>query len=511
MSRIRISPPVATVYPGDRQLFTAQATPPPAMWKDVSDSGDIKSDFSLEVDGAGSQTSANAGHRLHSGIGTVEFTIDDQCRPTSSGFFQFAGFVHEQTGFDYSYFVVISATTLEVKDEGAITIFSQPYTPTSGDVFRLELVAGFRLYRNGALLHQRLNLPTLVVFPHFYSVFIGEPTASAPTRVPQPRLIGDWRLAPQVTWTTPAHGTLTPISGSTQAEYSGGTTPGTYAVTGAIEPAADAGGVQKGTATVIIPPLQILGPTEVTLDPGQSVRFKTNYDAAQTLDLLSWAVISGGGSFSQGEFTAPTAPGTTLVRATCAINKQVANITVTVPALITTPISAAAPGDIVEFATNLADPPTWTASDGLINNAGIWRAPQGTDRTVRITATAGSNTATRDMLIVPKFPYSDFSLPVTWDRNRDVLIAMSADRKNRITRDKAPPYDSYPIKLTSRSLTESNAVDGFFDQQGFGKPFILEDKARGLRKVGWFDSKIAHEARDECDIDLAFQFLEARL
>jgi hypothetical protein len=39
----------------------------------------------------------------------------------------------------------------------------------------------------------------------------------------------------------------------------------------------------------------------------------------------------------------------------------------------------------------------------------------------------------------------------------------------------------------------------------------LKDKVRGIRKVGWFDSPIRHEARDECDIDLSFQFPEARI
>jgi hypothetical protein len=88
---------------------------------------------------------------------------------------------------------------------------------------------------------------------------------------------------------------------------------------------------------------------------------------------------------------------------------------------------------------------------------------------------------------------------------------MSEDRTRRITREKATPYDSYPVKLTSRTLADCNAVDAFFDAQGYGKLFILEDKVRGIRKVGWFDSSIRREARDECSIDLAFQFLEARL
>jgi hypothetical protein len=279
-------------------------------------------------------------------------------------------------------------------------------------------------------------------------------------------------------------------------------------VTGAVEPSADASGVQRAAATVVIPPLENLGPSEVTLDPGQKVRFKTNYDRAQN-PLVTWSVISGGGSFLNGEFTAPTAPGTTLLRALATINKQVANITVTIPALVVG-VAAAAPDDVVEFTTNIADA-AWTASDGLINNAGLWRVPQGTDRKVRITATSGSSTAARDVLIIPKFPFSDPTLPVAWDRNLTALISMSEDRTSRVTRDKARPFDSYEIKFTQRSLNESNEIDAFFDAQRFGKPFILEDKVRGIRKVGWFDSPIAHEGYDTCAIDLSFRFLEAPL
>jgi len=173
--------------------------------------------------------------------------------------------------------------------------------------------------------------------------------------------------------------------------------------------------------------------------------------------------------------------------------------------------SAAAPLEQINFDTNIVSP-TWTASAGVINSGtGEWIVPSNLGQTIKITATDGVFTATRDVLIIEKFPFSDFTLPVSWDRNLLVLISKSEDRTSRITREKAPPYDSYPVRLTSRTLTDSNAVDAFFDAKGFGKPFILEDKVRNIRKVGWFDSGIRHEARDECDIDLSFQFLEARI
>jgi hypothetical protein len=148
---------------------------------------------------------------------------------------------------------------------------------------------------------------------------------------------------------------------------------------------------------------------------------------------------------------------------------------------------------------------------GINSGTGVIIFPNEIGRTVKITASNGSFTAMRDVLIIEKFPFSDFILPVTWDRNLSALVSMSEDRSSRITREKAPPFDSYQIRLASRTLTDSNAVDAFFDAKGLGTPFILEDELRGIRKVGWFDSGIRHEARDECDIDLSFQFLEARL
>jgi len=205
-------------------------------------------------------------------------------------------------------------------------------------------------------------------------------------------------------------------------------------------------------------------------------------------------------------------PGQALVDVTATIGNQVADIKFNIPPVITPPFFYAAPLETITWTTNI-NLPTWSSVPPGINSlTGLWIAPSIVGQTVKITATDfGSNNVTRDVLILDKFPFSDFSLPVSWDRNLSALVSMSEDRTSRITREKAPAYDTYPITLTSRTLADSNAVDAFFDAKGLGKPFILEDKIRGIRKVGWFDSAIRHEARDECDIDLSFQFLEARI
>lgn len=350
MSKLRIFPPIVTLYPLQRQLFTAQAVPGPAMWQAVTDSGDIKSDYSLEVDPAGSVTTGLGAHWLFSGIGTVAITIDDKCRPTSTGAIFLEGQVTDTVGALYQYTIVINTTTVKVLTEGSVEVYTESYSTISGDVFHVELFGGFRAYRNGVLMHSRLVLPTVVVYPIKYRCVISEPTAAAPTRIPQPVLTGDWRIGPVVEWAAPSHGAISYIGLAGSTEYHSGFTPGTYTLAARIESAADAGAVQATTATIIIPPLKILGPTNVVLQPGQKVRFKTNYPD----HLITWSVVSGGGSFTQGEFTAGANPGSSVIRATATVNSQAANITVTVPAVVTGAFLAAVPSEQIDFNTNIA-------------------------------------------------------------------------------------------------------------------------------------------------------------
>jgi hypothetical protein len=268
------------------------------------------------------------------------------------------------------------------------------------------------------------------------------------------------------------------------------------------------GKLQRAEATIIILALEVLGPLIRTIQPGTQVRFQTNYDVADT-DIVTWSVVSGSGSFTAGEFFVPAAPGTTVVRATS--GNQSVDLTLNIPAVITPDFGFIGPSEQIDWDTNIVSP-IWSASAGVINSGtGVWIAPASLGQTIKITATDGTFIATREVLVMRIFPLGDPTLPVTWDRNLTALISMSEDRTSRITREKAPPYDSYPIKFTQRSLQETNDVDAFFDAHGFGKLFILEDKLRGIRKVGWFDSPIRHEGQDECAIDLSFQFLEARL
>jgi hypothetical protein len=361
MPRIRIFPPVIEVYPNDRQLFTAEATPTPPLWAGVVDAL-TQADSSLIIGGAASSMSAGSGHRLFSGIGVIEFTINDLFRPSSTGLFNLTGFINDVAGFQYIFTLEIAPTTVRGLAEGGSVIYFETYSTVSGDIYRLELNAGFRLYRKSAadadfvLKHSRVGLPTQVIYPMSYAVSLIEPVITDPATIPPPHLIGDWRLAPVVTFTTPSHGSLTMTGPSTATEYFGGTVPGKYPLQGWVNSAADANAmVQRAVAIIDIPALQILGSADVRADPGQKLRFKTNYDRAQTA-LIAWSVISGDGSFTQGEYVAGSLARTSVVRATASVNSQVADIKVTVPPLITNANGhkAAKVSEQIDFDTNIA-------------------------------------------------------------------------------------------------------------------------------------------------------------
>lgn len=366
MSGLRIVPPVTRLFPGQRQLFAAESEPPPAMWRNVQNSGDIKSDFSLEVDPAGSQTEAFGAHRLVSGIGFVEWTIDDQCLPVSAGVLVFAGRITDTNLLFYDYRVEITATQIQIKDEALSTLTTISYSTVSGDKYRLEFAAGFRLSRNGAFLHQRVSLPSTVVYPVEYYAIIIEDVDTPPARIPPPHLVGKWQVSPSVNWTAPSHGSLTTTGLSDSTEYFGGTIPGTYTLTGQIEPSADATNAQRATATIIIEPLENLGSPVVVLKPGQKARFKVNYPDG----LITWSAVTGDGTFTQNEYTAALESGVSIVRASA--SGQAVNITVIVLPEITNlnGYLAAKPSEQIDFNINIPVMPQFVSGGGVVAGTG---------------------------------------------------------------------------------------------------------------------------------------------
>jgi len=379
---LEIFPPVAVVYPNERQLFTARSVPPPPLWHAVQLSGDVASDFSLFVDAGQNSTVANGAQKLNSGIGFFEITIDDLVRPITSGGtgqLSMSFFLFDTAGVNYIYTLNISPTAIEIRDEAAAQIYSEAYTTVSGDVYRLEASSGgARLYRNGVLKHSRTSFGGTIIYPIIWTAALVKPVASGSGRIPPPRLIGDWQLMGSsdiegghegvVTFTTPSHGSLTVTSGVMSTEYFGGTTPGQYTLVAQVEPAADPNLVQRATATVIIPSLIILGPNAVTLQSSQKARFKANYNDS----ILAWSVVSGGGTFSQNEYTAPALAGRAVVRAIASVNSQAADIVITIPPAITnaSAFTAAKADEVIDLNHNVSLLPTFVNAGAIAEGVG---------------------------------------------------------------------------------------------------------------------------------------------
>src|SRR5882672_7107385 len=126
--------------------------------------------------------------------------------------------------------------------------------------------------------------------------------------------------------------------------------------------------LQRADALISIPPLQILGDLVRTIQPSTRTRFQTNYDVANNPP--TWSVVSGGGSFSNGVFTAPIAPGTTVVRATAATGNQVADILVNIPAIITPSFAFVGPLETIDWDTNIPALPTFIAAGTFAEGTG---------------------------------------------------------------------------------------------------------------------------------------------
>jgi hypothetical protein len=226
------------------------------------------------------------------------------------------------------------------------------------------------------------------------------------------------------------------------------------------------GEIQAARTIITIPPLEILGDSVRTLQPGQKARFQTNYDAAQTPNLVTWSIVSGGGSLSEGEFTAPTAPGTTIIRATS--GNQTADLTINVPAIITPGFTVAAPLEQIDWDTNIPPTVAWSSIPAGINTGtGVWIAPNNLGLKVRIQATDGTFTAIRDVLIAEKFPLSNPTAPITVDLNKTVLISESEDRSSVIARVKDKDglsYQSREVQFLNCELSELEAAIAFWER-----------------------------------------------
>jgi hypothetical protein len=368
MPRIEVFPQVKEMFPNDRHEFSARTVPPPPAWGGISN-GTVTADSGLTNIIAG--TVAGIGqHALFSGLGSIEWKINDKQRPTGGGALIYTAAFN---GGALVYNITIATTQIVIRDELNNILTTISYSTISGDLYRLDLESGFRFYRNGVLLHERVSGLGSISYPATYRVDLAAPVVGSPQTIAAPTLTGsDWRLKPDaaVVWTTPAHGSISTTAGL-KTEYFGATQPGTYYLLAWIAQSEDPFQVQQNRATLVVPPLFILGPGEINLQPSEKIRPKTNYDEAQT-GLVGWTIQRGGGSITQNEFTAPLTPGSTVLRATCSANSNIAELTVNVPALITNAnnYTAAKVSEQIDFDTNIPTIPYFVAAGAMAEGTG---------------------------------------------------------------------------------------------------------------------------------------------
>jgi len=373
VSRPQLKPQGVTVLPNNKQRFKLEWFPAPPGWQTVTNAF-ILADSKLDQFSGPGNTSAFATHSLYSAGGRLEWTINDNMKPASGGALAFSVFNSNQS---LKFDTTIDFTSITVKDENAATLFTTGYTPTTGDLFTVYIGDLFRLAKNGIVLYSRPSTPP-ISFPVSYFALLTTPVAGADAGIAAPALFGDWQINPS----TPVafslgsgNGALTLIS-PTEVEYSGNTIPGDHTLVAWISQANDTFQIQRATALISCPALIFLGDTTITVQPGQKIRPKTNYDAEQgaQTNLVSLAIAAGGGSLTEGEFTAPSTPGTTVIRATCSASNLQADLTVITSAVITNAsnYTAAKVSEVIDFDTNIPTTtlPTFVGAGAIAEGTG---------------------------------------------------------------------------------------------------------------------------------------------
>lgn len=502
-----IFPQSIRLFPQDQQRFALRNVPPPIIWTTAS-FATIQQDRRLAV-----STSTGATGLLlpvlRSGIGGVMWTFISSMLPASGGRVEF-----RLAASGPSLRVLVEPTVTTVKDGGGSTVATITRNVVAGDVYYLEAASHtLRLYINGQEV-ATYNAAVATRYPIYGSVETIPPLASGSPLVEAPRVIGDWDVDPNSAATnvwTPAGGTLDDTTDTPVVTFFAGNNPGVYALTCRMAGSS----YQDARATIIIDPLTLVGANAITLQPGQVVRLATNYDAAQ-VSLVTWSVVSGGGTLSGSQFTAPTAPGITVLRATAG-NQQV-DLRVTVPPVVYASITGAVvPSEVVTFTTNIAGGTiNWTADIGTASGTGssfVWTAPGQAGLEARIKVTNGTYTVTLLYPVLNKIPY-DPNVPINGQYDRKALVSEAEDARRASVIKSRAKSESAELQFRSRDLTELFAMFAFWEAHYPGKRVIYEDKlifssGSSRRLVVYLDSGIAYQGDTGCSIDYSFRIREA--
>lgn len=505
----------------------------PVIWYDILENGvaDVPNSLggSITFSNAGSNT-AKIYQMLYSGMGSVRYTFLTThfpgvvIAPTPTPYLEFSLEAKGVTGGTTPFGKVrITNGDFSVIDENG-TRQTITHALVQGDVFEIQVLGNhFRVLLNGAVPHANAEWTSGLVaaYPFESNFTVLPPYLSSPVTnifiLHPPMLFGDWQsfmggsglgnTRPDVDWVATG-GTLGTATNVAKTTYTAGQDPGSYRITADV----DDNSPQTIFTDITIPPLSIIGLREVTLDPGQQVRFRTNYDQAQN-QIVTWSVITGGGgSFDNSNlYTAPTVPGNYIIRARYLI-KQEERITVTIPAVLTPEIRAAEPGEVVDFNTNIALP-TFVASAGAIGSStGVWIAPSTLRQIVKISAT-NAQTVSIFVIVLEAFPYTpNYVVEVTAQKR---VITSEAEDFSEIMRLKSRRgryRRVFELQFRNRDLDELDAVLEFWNRMHPGGSFIYKDLDGDESIPGYFDAKSVLRysvgAGGTCDASYSFRFVE---
>lgn len=491
------------MFPEDKQYLTARSTYPPVLWQNTSAGAILIANGRLSTALGGSGLIAPS---LRQGVGSIKWVLGTNMIPSTGALLD----LRLTSGAQFMR-AKIGPTSTTVENEAALVLATFAYTPAPGDIIRLE-VAG-----NTLKLYVKLLLRTFYIalapinYPFFGEISWTLPFTTSPIIIEPPVLIGDWvgekDLLTSGNWSsvpsTAPGGTFDDATLNGGTTYTAGNAPGVYTIINTVAATA----LQVATALVTIEPLSIFGESTLNVNSSAKVMLQTNYDRAQK-KLVTWSIVSGGGTLSGTEFTAPATAGTTVLRATYSFQR--AEVSVVVKPTITADKVAAQPGEVVNFTTNIGGSITWSADIGTPTSgsgAGFaWTAPGITQLEGIIKATNGTLTVQIVVPVLKLFPY-DPTLSIPWTVRKTVLISRAEDRtrSSRVKDKDGLPYESFELKFANRDVTEINAAVAFWTEHYPQKRFIYLDKIRNARLVQYFDSDVNIEGDVTCSMDYAFR------
>lgn len=502
MSSFEIVPNSIQVLPNDKQALRLRLTSLAPMWTALTNAT-VNAAGKIEPTNPALNYLGYGVHALAAGIGSVSFTLTADMFPPSGGTCG-ANLQDNDSSVFLGWQIDGTAGTLRFYNETG-TVFSMAYTPTVGDVLKLE-AAGliWRGYLND--VEKASYTPATGIDYHcFYSAGATAPLAATPS-FPPPILEGEWTVISDATWDAPAHGALANSTGA-ENTYSGGTVPGRYPIKARFAGSA----LQEAVGEIVIPPLMLAMPNAVVAKPTDVVELLTNYDKAQT-HLVTWTALDGG-VLHANRFTPLAAPANYRVRAS--VGQQRALVTVTVPIVIQPATSsgqkkliAIGLGANLQLVTNLGSP-TWSAVAGSITSGGLYTPPAFVGADV-ITVTSGPKSQSVLVEIVEVFPFDpDFGYTV--EEAKTVVVNRTEDDEpyGRVKSPANQPRRKYELKFQGVGTDDLAIAEDFWNRHFPDRVFIYDDKFRGEKVACYFDSNLKYEPGAGCDVDYSFRLIEA--